>query len=294
MKSHKKILVAFILNLFFSVFELVGGIATGSVAILSDALHDVGDAASTGIAFLLEKKSNRKPDSKYTYGYGRYSVTGSVITTVILISGSVIVTAGAIGRILSPVKINYDGMIIFAIVGVTVNFIAAFITREGDSINQQAVNLHMLEDVLGWITVLIGAVIMRFTDIAIIDPIMSVGVSVFIFISAVRTLRQALSVFHEKAPDEISVSDVEKEITAVEGVEEVHHIHLWTMDGALNCATLHVVTDGDAVFIKKQIRHILAHMGVSHVTVETESSSEACTETECNAKHNENGHHHHH
>jgi cobalt-zinc-cadmium efflux system protein len=191
-------LVAFILNLAFSVFEIAGGIFTGSVAILSDALHDMGDAISIGLSYFLEKKSKKQPDATYTYGYARYSVIGGVITTLILLVGSVLVVCNAVMRILHPVVIDYNGMILFAVIGVAVNFVAAFFTREGDSLNQKAVNLHMLEDVLGWLMVLIGAVVMRFTDFALLDPLLSLAVAVFIFVNAIKGLKEALDIFLEK------------------------------------------------------------------------------------------------
>ncbi|MBR2499832.1 MAG: cation transporter, partial [Clostridia bacterium] len=144
MKTEKNILIAFILNLLFSVFEFVGGIITGSVAIISDAVHDTGDALSIGISYFLEKKSKKQPDKVYTYGYQRFSVMGSLITTVILLFGSIAVIYNAIVRLFNPVEINYSGMIVFAIIGVLVNFIAAYFTKEGDSLNQKAVNLHMI------------------------------------------------------------------------------------------------------------------------------------------------------
>jgi cobalt-zinc-cadmium efflux system protein len=159
MKTEKNILIAFVLNFAFSIFEFVGGIFTGSVAIISDAIHDIGDAASIGISYFLEKKSKQQPDAEYTYGYARYSVLGSLITTLILLVGSAVVIYNAIGRIIAPTEINYGGMILFAVVGVCVNFGAAFLTRDGHSLNQKAVNLHMLEDVLGWVVVLVGAVV---------------------------------------------------------------------------------------------------------------------------------------
>ena len=167
MKTERNIFIAFLLNLSFSVFEFIGGIITGSVAIMSDAVHDIGDAASIGISFFLEKKSKGKPDEKYTYGYARYSVVGGLITTLILLLGSVMVIYNAVNRIIEPTEIDYTGMIIFAVVGVCVNFCAAIFTREGGSLNQKAVNLHMLEDVLGWLVVLMGAIVMKFTDFAL-------------------------------------------------------------------------------------------------------------------------------
>ena len=180
MKTERNILIAFILNLAFSIFEFVGGIITGSVAIMSDAVHDIGDAASIGVSYFLEKKGEK------------YSIIGAFITTITLLIGSLVTICNAIGRLIDPAQIHYDGMIMFAIVGVGVNLCAAFVTREGDSLNQKAVNLHMLEDVLGWIVVLIGAIVMRFTDFTLIDPIMSIGVSSFIFINAVRNLKEII------------------------------------------------------------------------------------------------------
>ena len=202
MKTEKNILIAFLLNLSFSIFEFVGGIFTGSVAILSDAIHDIGDAMSIGVSYFLEKKSKKQPDDTYTYGYARFSVIGSVITTLILLFGSLAVIYNAIIRIINPVEINYNGMIIFAVVGVVVNFCAAYFTREGDSLNQKAVNLHMLEDVLGWVLVLIGAVVMRLTDFVYLDPIMSICLAVFIIINALKNLIEVANVFLEKAPKE--------------------------------------------------------------------------------------------
>ena len=298
MKTERNILIAFILNLSFSIFEFIGGLFTGSVAIISDAVHDIGDAASIGISYFLEKKSKKQPDEAYTYGYTRYSVIGSVITTFILLFGSVTVIINAVGRIITPREINYDGMIIFAVVGVCVNLCAAFFTREGDSLNQKAVNLHMLEDVLGWIVVLMGAVVMRFTNFAIIDAIMSIGVAVFIFINAFKTLGKIVDVFLEKTPDGIDVCEIKTHVCEIDGVIDVHHVHIWSMDGHSNFATMHVVTNADHHEIKEKIREELAEHGIGHTTLELESEHEHCCEKECHteikASHGHHHHHHHH
>lgn len=295
MKSEKNILIAFILNFAFSVFEFFGGIITGSVAILSDAIHDIGDAASIGLSYFLEKKSKKQPDETYTYGYARYSVIGSVITTLILLLGSVMVIYNAINRLISPVEINYNGMIVFAVVGVCVNFCAAFFTREGDSLNQKAVNLHMLEDVLGWAVVLVGAIVMRFTDFALIDPIMSIGVAVFIFINAVRNLKEALDLFLEKTPHGIEVGEIREHMMHIDGVLDVHHIHIWSMDGQNNYATMHIVTNADPHAIKEAVREELAEHGIGHATLELEAEGEHCHARSCHLDdHAPTGHHHHH
>ena len=296
MKSQKNILIAFILNLCFSVFEFIGGLFTGSFAILSDSLHDMGDAMSIGVAFILEKKSKKKPDNKYTYGYVRYSVIGSVITTLILLFGSVSIIYNAVFRIISPTSINYEGMIWLAVAGVIINLVAAFFTKDGDSLNQKAVNLHMLEDVLGWIVVLIGAVVMKFTDISIIDPILSIAVAVFVLINAVRNLKEAMDLFLEKSPHGIDAQEIKEHLCEIEGVSDVHHIHLWSMDGASNYATMHVVTSGDTVCIKKLIRSKLKEHNIHHVTLETEAPYENCEEINCKVSivQKSSGHHHHH
>lgn len=294
MKTEKNILIAFILNLSFSIFEFVGGIITGSVAILSDSIHDIGDAASIGVSFFLEKKSKKQPDDTYTYGYARYSVLGSVITTVILMVGSILVIVNAVRRIINPVPINYNGMIIFAVIGTVVNFIAAYFTKDGDSLNQKAVNLHMLEDVLGWMVVLIGAIIMRFTDISVIDPIMSVCVALFILINTVKNLKEVINLFLEKTPENISVDEIKEHIMNIEGVKDVHHIHLWSMDGISNYATMHVVANENSFAVKQKIREELAEHNISHATLELESPEEKCSDIHCHTEEIVQPHHHHH
>ena len=296
MKTQRNILIAFILNLAFSVFEFFGGIFTGSVAIISDSVHDLGDAMSIGLSFFLERKSRKEPDETYTYGYMRYSVLGGLITTLILIFGSAMVIVSAVKRLINPTEINYNGMIIFAVVGLVVNFLAAYFTREGDSLNQKAVNLHMLEDVLGWAVVLIGAVIMRFTDITYIDPLMSVGTSLFIFVNAFKNLKAVMDLFLEKVPSDLKLGEIIEHITEIDGVLDVHHVHLRSIDGNSNYITMHLVTNEDPHRIKHMVRDELAEHGISHATIEIELENEHCHEKECHPIHHEksHGHHHHH
>ena len=294
MKTEKNILIAFILNISFAILEFFGGIFTNSVAILSDSIHDLGDSLSIGISYFLEKKSKQKADNKYTYGYIRYSVLGGVITTTILLVGSILVIINAAKRLFNPVEINYSGMIIFAVIGVILNFIAAYVTREGDSINQKSVNLHMLEDVLGWVVVLFGAIIMNFTDIKVIDPIMSIGVAIFILINSLKNLKQVLDLFLEKTPKDINIDELKEHLLKIKDVEDIHHIHVWSIDGYNNYATMHIVTkSNDLKSVKKEIREELEEHHICHAILETED--ELCEDTECHIEfHNENHHHHHH
>lgn len=293
MKTEKNILIAFILNLSFSIFEFIGGIFTNSVAILSDSIHDIGDALSIGISYFLEKKSKKSADNKHTYGYIRYSVLGGVITTIILMVGSILVIYQAIGRILNPVEVNYSGMIIFAILGFIINLLAAFFTKEGDSINQKAVNLHMLEDVLGWAIVLAGAIIMNFTDISIIDPIMSIAVALFIFVSTIKNLKTVLDIFLEKTPKNIDIDELKEDLLKIDGVNNIHHIHVWSIDGINNYATMHIVTKNkDIKLVKQEIRKRLEEYEIVHSILETED--EICDNIECNVELKSENHHHHH
>lgn len=295
MKSEKNILIAFILNLAFSIFEFIGGIFTNSVAIISDSIHDIGDAMSIGISYVLEKKSKKQPDNIYTYGYLRYSVLGSIITVVILLVGSILVIVNSVNRILNPQEINANGMIVFAVIGVVVNFLAAFFTRHGDSINQKAVNLHMIEDVLGWIVVLIGAVVIKFTNFKLIDPILSICVAVYIFIHAFQHLKEAIDLFLVKIPKGIDVDEIKHHLKEIEGVLDVHHIHIWSMDGNSNYATMHVVVDNNSKDIKKAVKEELHEHNITHATIEIESKDEHCDDKHChvNTHNHHHGHHHH-
>lgn len=295
MKTERNILVAFILNISFSIFELIGGLFTNSVSIMSDAVHDLADAISIGISLILEKISKKKPNEEYTYGYIRYSVFGALITTTILTVGSILVIIGGVNRIINPRIINYDGMIIFAIFGVVINFMAAYFTKEGDSVNQKAVNLHMLEDVLGWVVVLIGSILMKFTDISIIDSIMSICIAIFILINAFKNLKNILDLFLEKTPKNISIKNLKNDLLKIKDVVDVHHVHVWSMDGISNYATMHVVTRSDnQKMLKNKIKKDLKKLGIIHTTVEIECMEEKCNEKSCNVKvYNQEKHHHH-
>lgn len=301
MKTEKNIFIAFILNLCFSVFELFGGIFTGSVAIVSDSIHDLGDALSIGISFAFEKISHKNPDGKHTFGYYRYSVLGSVIQSVILLCGSVLVIYNAVERIIHPEKINYNGMIIIAVFGFIINFFAAYFTSGEGSLNQKAINLHMLEDVLGWAIVLIGAIVMRFTNWYYIDAILSILLAIFILVNSLKSLKTVLDIFLEKTPEDINYDKIKEHLLSIEGVCDIHHLHIWSMDGYSHGATLHVVTDSDFYIIKSKIKEELSEHGISHATVECEKPDEKCDDIDCNvnnhchdSSHSHHHHHHHH
>ena len=289
----ENILIAFLLNLLFSVIEFIGGIMTNSVAIVSDSIHDFGDTMSIGVSYFLERKSSKKPDNKYTYGYLRYSVLGSIITIFILLIGSILVIYNAVVRLFNPSILNYNGMIVFAILGVIINFFAAYFTKNGESLNQKSVNLHMIEDVLGWGVVLVGAIIMKFTNIKIIDSILSIGIALFIFVNALKTLKNIVDIFLEKTPDKIDIEEIKEHLLEIDGIVDVHHIHIRSIDGFINYATMHIVTDSNYKEIKSKVKTELAEFGISHTTIEFEETNEKCDSRKCETINNKHMMHHH-
>ena len=294
MKSHNNILIAFLLNLFFSIIELFGGIFTNSISIISDSIHDFGDSLSIGISYILEKKSKKKPDNIYTFGYMRYSIVGAIITNTILIVGSIFVIINGIKRIINPVTINYDGMLLLSIFGILVNILAFYFTKDGHNHNEKSINLHMLEDVFSWLIVLIGSIVIKYTNLYIIDSILSICLAIYIMLHAFNSYKEILDIFLEKIPNNINIEELKKIILKIKNVKDVHHIHIWTIDGINNYATMHIVTDSkDYNSLKKEIKDKLKEKNISHVTLEIEDEIDKCDETECYVEEKHEHSHHH-
>lgn len=295
--SKKKIFIAFILNLIFSMFELVGGILSGSVSILSDSIHDLGDALSIGISYFLERKSEQHPDKKYTYGYNRFSSLGAFVVNSVLALGSIGMIVASVSRLFNPIEVKSTLMIIFAVVGVIINFFAMIVTSKGETLNQKAVNIHMLEDVLGWAVVLIGAVFVKLTGNCYIDPVLSIAVSLFILCHAVKGMRQVLNLFLLKVPKNVDIDKLKKKIEKIKEVQNVHHLHIWSMDGKNHFATMHIVCDKNICEVKQKIRETLLDMHIVHATIEVESKKDVCDDIECkgvHSCHHSHCHCHHH
>ncbi len=283
--ADENILVAFFLNIFFVFVEIVGGILTNSFAILSDAVHDFGDCVAIGFAYFLEKYSNKEPDEKYTYGYRRYSLVSATITSVILVVGSVFILVGSVERINQPKHIEGLGMVIIAVFGVVVNGIAVIKTRNGTGINEKAINLHLLEDVLGWVAVLAGSVLIYFFKWYIIDVILSVVIASFLLFESAKNIKNIFAVFLEKTPENIDVKKFREAVCEIEGVENIHHLHIWSLDGEKTIATMHIKMKNDATLkncadVKKRIDTIGKNFDISHLTIQTDLYNE-CTENKC-------------
>lgn len=290
----KKILTAFLLNLGFSIIEIFGGIFSGSIAILSDAFHDFGDALSIALSFFLERKSGKKADSKYTFGYARFSTLGAFITNLSLLIGSIGIIVASVHRLFEPVEVKSDIMIILAVIGIIVNLFATLVVSKGDNLNHKAISFHMLEDVLGWVAVLVGAIIMKITEFAYLDSILSIVFSTFIFIHSLKDIKKITELFLLKVPKSIELKKLEKEIEKIKGVISVHHLHIWSMDETNHCATMHVVCGDNEEEIKKNIKEKIRDFGIIHATMETERETDNCCEKECKGFCVSKHHHHHH
>lgn len=277
----KNIALAFFLNLFFCIIELVGGLLTNSVAILSDALHDLGDSVSLGMAWYFQKVSNRKPDGKYTYGYKRFSILSALLNSLILLSGSVVVLYESINRLFEPVQSDAKGMLLLAVLGVLVNGFAALRLRKGGSLNERVVSLHLLEDVLGWVAVLIASVVMIFTDWSILDPILSIGISCFILYNVYQNLRKAFRIILQGKPDDVDEADLRESLLGLSPVIALHDLHIWTMDSEYLVLTVHLVlpdttTENERQALRAAAHELLKTKGIQHATIEMESASENC------------------
>lgn len=277
--ANKNIRVAFILNLLFTLIEIVGGIWTNSMAILSDALHDLGDSLSLGIAWYLQKYSQKAPDQKFSFGYARFSLLSALINSLVLVGGSVLILTRTIPRIFDPQPVNAGGMIIFAIVGIIINGIAVLRLRNGTTLNEKVVTWHMLEDVLGWVVILMGSIVLMFLDIPIIDPILSVLITLYVLYHVVVNLKQILNIFLQGVPDKFSIADIEQEILDKTDATAAYHTHIWSLDGQRNLLSIHIVvrddiTRKDIIEIKQQIRTLIMQKDIEHVTIEVDFESE--------------------
>lgn len=284
--EQKNIAMAFFLNLGFAIIELIGGYITGSVAILSSAIHDLGDSISLGLAYFMVRQSFKERDGVYSYGFRRYSLLSAVITGVVLVVGSLYVFWEAVPRLLNPVTPDADKMLLFAFLGLGVNGFMAYRLGHGDSINEQVISYHFLEDVLGWAMVLIIAVVLNFVDWPILDPLLSIAYTSFILYGVVRALLKTAKIFLQACPDGQSTEKLERTIRGVEGVKDVHDTHFWSLDGQKHVLTTHVKVDDTASMsfcedVKDRIRGALDNLGEFHSTIEVEAESKDCAIKDC-------------
>jgi cobalt-zinc-cadmium efflux system protein len=273
--------MAFFLNLAFTVFELFGGVYVNSVAIISDAIHDLGDSLSLGTAWYLQVKSRQGADQHFTFGYARFSLLGALINSLVLIGGSVFVINEAVGRIREPEATDAGGMIVFAVVGIAVNGYAAWKMSGGKSLNERVVSWHLLEDVLGWVAVLIVGLILSFYDNPYLDPALSLLITAYILYGVTGRLKETLLVFLQGTPRDVDLLHIQRQLQAIDKVHSLHHTHVWSLEGEQHVFTTHlklhhIDTFEDILEVKSAAKEILGAYPFTHYTIETELDQETC------------------
>lgn len=279
--SSERLGWAFLLNFCFTIIEFIGGILTNSTAILADAVHDLGDSLSLGLAWVLNKLGKKQANNQFTYGYRRLSLAGAFINAIVLIAGSAWVLIEAIPRLWNPEMPIAEGMIGLAILGIAVNGFAAYKLSAGKSLNERIINWHLMEDVLGWVAVLIVGIVLHFANWPILDPLLSIAFTLFILFNVIRNLYETARLFFQAAPDNGTVTDVITTLKQLPNVVDVHHVHFWSLDGEHHVLTAHLVLDDDIDTaarrdLKTQIDQVLAPYQLSHTTIELELPGEWC------------------
>lgn len=276
--------MAFLLNLSFTIIELIGGFWTGSTAILADAVHDLGDTVALGFAWLLERVAGKEGDERFPYGYRRWSMVGALLTGLLLIVGSTLVIVGATAKLFDePEMPNTLGMMALAVVGILFNGYAVYRLEGGATFNEAMVRWHLLEDVLGWVAVLITAVVMHFFQIAVLDSLLAIGIALWVLWNAGRALWNTLVTLLQGTPPGYDLDALERALTEVEGVAEVHHLHVWSLDGARHVLTAHVCCEqaldgGQRAALRERVKHEATHFQIVHCTLELEDPDEPCVD----------------
>ena len=273
MKTKHTVWLAFFLNLSFAIVEFIAGGVFGSSAVLADSVHDLGDAIAIGLSAFLETISNREEDSHYTLGYKRFSLLGALITAVILMTGSVLVILENITKMFHPQPVNDKGILWLGIIAVTINVLASLVVRKGKTKNESILSLHFLEDTLGWLAVILMAIILRFTDWYILDPLLSLVISFFILSKAIPRFWSTLKIFLDAVPEGVDIKQVKSDLEQLEYVASVNQINLWTMDGLEKNAIIHVCLEHikHMEVCKESIRDLLKDCGFQNITIEVDA-----------------------
>ena len=272
MKSSRNMTIAFLLNFSFAIIEFIFGLLFHSSAVLADAIHDTGDALAIGLSTFFEKISTRKEDRNYTLGYKRYSLLGALLTSVILLVGSTLVIVENVPKLLAPEKVNYDGMLVLGIVAIAVNTAASRVVSHGHSHNESILSLHFLEDILGWLAVILVSLILRFTDWYFLDPLLSLVIAGFILSKAMPKFWENIRIFLDHVPSDVDLSQLYREIAVLENVRAITQLNVWTTDGLEKYAMLHICLENPNLLAETQaaLRQKLLAYGIAKVTIQTD------------------------
>lgn len=277
MKAKYTVWVAFFLNLSYAIVEFIAGGIFGSSAVLADSVHDLGDAIAIGISALLETISNREEDRHYTLGYKRFSLLGALVTAVILITGSILVILENIAKIFHPQSVNDEGIFWLGIIAITINVLASLVIRKGQTKNESILSLHFLEDTLGWVTVILMAIVLRFTDWYILDPLLSLVISFFILSKALPRFWRTLKIFLDAVPEGVDIQKIKTDLAELDHVASINQLNLWTMDGLEKNAIVHVCLKEmeHMETCKESIRIFLKDCGFQNITIEVDADLES-------------------
>lgn len=269
---------AFWLNLIFASVELVGGIYTQSLAVMSDALHDFGDALSFGVGYFLQRKSAQGPSESFSYGLRRLSLLSAVLSGFVISSGAIYIAFESLMSLREVREPRGLGMLGLAVLGMVVNGLAAWRMGHGHSHNEKMMRWHLIEDILGWVAVFFGSLGIIFFQWNWLDPVLALAISVFVLYNVVKRLGASITLFLQGNPDPEALRDFREKVVALVAVEETHDVHFWSLDGVRHVLSLHVVLAdlGRAAAIKEEIRALAKTLGDCHVTIEIESTIEHC------------------
>ncbi len=272
MSSKFAVWLAFVLNFSFAIIEFIFGGLFGSSAILADAVHDLGDALAIGISAFLESISNREEDSHYTLGYKRFSLLGAILTAVILITGSSLVILENISKLIEPQPVDHEGMLWLGVIAIAINLTASLIVRKGQTKNESILSLHFLEDTLGWLAVIVVALILRYTDWYFLDPLLSLLISAFILSKAIPRFWSTLKIFLDAVPEGVDIQKIKSDLEQLDHVTSINQLNLWTMDGLEKNAIVHVCLEhvNHMEVCKEAIRTLLKDCGFQNVTIEVD------------------------
>lgn len=280
--TNKNIGLVFLLNTIFAIIEVIGGILTGSILIISDAIHDFADSLSLGVSWYLQKKSKHKADYTFTFGYKRFSLLGALLNAVVLITGSLFVLYESGKRLFNPVTPDPQGMLWLAILGIVVNTYGAYRLKKGESgLNQKVLSWHLLEDVLGWIAVLIVSIILMYKDIPILDPLLSIGITFFILFHVTKNLKKTLMILLDSVPKEVNMDELNKNLLDLNKVKSYHHLHFWSIDDKSVAFSVHLVIEDNSsketiIELKNKVRDLIKDYNISHFTVQFDFIEENC------------------
>ena len=301
MSSKFAVWLAFVLNFSFAIIEFIFGGLFGSSAILADAVHDLGDALAIGISAFLESISNREEDSHYTLGYKRFSLLGAILTAVILITGSSLVILENISKLIEPQPVDHEGMLWLGVIAIAINLTASLIVRKGQTKNESILSLHFLEDTLGWLAVIVVAIILRYTDWYFLDPLLSLLISAFILSKAIPRFWSTLKIFLDAVPEGVDIQKIKSDLEQLDHVTSINQLNLWTMDGLEKNAIVHVCLEHVKHMegCKESIRTLLKDCGFQNVTIEVDEDlathrahKRYIEELEADQGHGHDHHHH--